>query len=251
MICLYNQIWAMYKKSQASFWTAEEIDLAKDINDWNNLLSPDERHFISSILAFFAASDGIVNENLISRFANEVQIPEARCFYGFQIAMENVHAETYALLINSYVEDLTERNRLFDAINTYPSISHKAKWALKWIEDDTSTFAMRLIAFACVEGIHFSSSFASIFWLKKRNLLPGLTFSNELISRDEGMHTDFACLLFRHLIEKPSYEVVKDIVKGAVAAEHLFVEGTMMSYHPVRLKLMFHHPFTLSSERFC
>src|ERR1700754_1866242 len=176
----------MYKKAEASFWTAEEIDLSKDLHDWNNRLNDDERYFISHVLAFFAASDGIVNENLVERFSGEVQIPEARCFYGFQIMMENIHSETYALLIDTYVKDPAEKDRLFHAIDTVPAVQKKAEWALKWINN--GNFAERLVAFAAVEGIFFSGSFCSIFWLKKRGLMPGLTFSNELISRDEGMH---------------------------------------------------------------
>jgi len=183
----------MYKKAEASFWTAEEMDLSKDVHDWNNRLSDNERHFVSHVLAFFAASDGIVNENLLERFSNEVQAAEARCFYGFQIMMENIHSETYSLLIDTYIKDPAERDYLFDAVETVPCIKRKAEWALKWISDKDSCFGERLVAFAAVEGIFFSGSFASIFWLKKRGLMPGLTFSNELISRDEGMHTDFAC----------------------------------------------------------
>jgi ribonucleoside-diphosphate reductase subunit M2 len=215
----------MYKKAEASFWTAEEMDLSKDMYDWNNKLSDNERHFISHVLAFFAASDGIVNENLVERFSNEVQAAEARCFYGFQIMMENIHSETYSLLIDSYIRDPARREYLFDAIDTIPCIKKKADWALKWISDDKSTFAERLIAFAAVEGIFFSGSFASIFWLKKRGLMPGLTFSNELISRDEGMHTDFACLLFSHLKRRPHPDVVKHIIMEAVQIEQEFLTG--------------------------
>lgn len=230
----------MYKKAEASFWTAEEIDLSKDLNDWNKRLNNDERFFISHVLAFFAASDGIVNENLVERFSGEVQIPEARCFYGFQIMMENVHSETYSLLIDTYISDSAQRQYLFDAIDTsmslpspdsyvtltqpkVPCIRKKADWALRWITDKDSTFANRLIAFAAVEGIFFSGAFASIFWLKKRGLMPGLTFSNELISRDEGMHTDFACLLFSHLHNRPSVEQVEKIIKEAVSIEQEFL----------------------------
>lgn len=213
----------MYKKAEASFWTAEEIDLSKDLHDWNNRLNDDEKYFISHVLAFFAASDGIVNENLVQRFSNEVQAPEARCFYGFQIMMENIHSETYSLLIDTYVKDQKQRQYLFDAIDTIPCIKKKADWALRWIEDKNSTFAQRLVAFAAVEGIFFSGSFASIFWLKKRGLMPGLTFSNELISRDEGLHTDFACLLFRHLVQKPSPEVILGIITEAVQYEQEFL----------------------------
>ena len=213
----------MYKKAEASFWTAEEIDLSKDLHDWNHRLNNDERFFISHVLAFFAASDGIVNENLVERFSGEVQIPEARCFYGFQIMMENIHSETYSLLIDTYISDVAQRQYLFDAIDTIPCIRRKADWALRWISDASSTFASRLVAFAAVEGIFFSGSFASIFWLKKRGLMPGLTFSNELISRDEGMHTDFACLLFSHLQNRPSMDQVELIIKEAVTIEQEFL----------------------------
>jgi len=213
----------MYKKAEASFWTAEEIDLSKDLHDWNNRLNDDERFFISHVLAFFAASDGIVNENLLERFSGEVQIPEARCFYGFQIMMENVHAETYSLLIDTYIKEQAQRTYLFNAIETIPCIKKKADWAVKWIQDKNSTFAQRLVAFAAVEGIFFSGSFASIFWLKKRGLMAGLTFSNELISRDEGLHTDFACLLFSHLKHRPSKQAVQDVITEAVAIEQEFL----------------------------
>ncbi|KAI1111568.1 ribonucleoside-diphosphate reductase small subunit [Nemania sp. NC0429] len=219
----YHEIWQMYKKAEASFWTAEEIDLSKDLHDWNNRLNEDEKYFVSHILAFFAASDGIVNENLVERFSGEVQIPEARCFYGFQIMMENIHSETYSLLIDTYIKEPAQRTHLFNAIDTIPAIRKKADWALKWITDRNSTFAQRLIAFAAVEGIFFSGAFASIFWLKKRGLMPGLTFSNELISRDEGLHTDFACLLFSHLRNRPSKEVVKSIIVDAVKIEQEFL----------------------------
>ncbi|MCJ1275068.1 Ribonucleotide-diphosphate reductase (RNR), small subunit [Puttea exsequens] len=219
----YHEVWQMYKKAEASFWTAEEIDLSKDLHDWNNRLNDDERYFISHVLAFFAASDGIVNENLVERFSGEVQIPEARCFYGFQIMMENIHSETYSLLIDTYIKEQKQRTYLFDAIDTIPCIRKKADWALKWIADKNSTFAQRLVAFAAVEGIFFSGSFASIFWLKKRGLMPGLTFSNELISRDEGMHTDFACLLFSHLNNRPSKQAVQDVITEAVTIEQEFL----------------------------
>ncbi|KAL9129521.1 MAG: hypothetical protein Q9217_002045 [Psora testacea] len=219
----YHEIWQMYKKAEASFWTAEEIDLSKDLHDWNNRLNDDERYFISHVLAFFAASDGIVNENLVERFSGEVQIPEARCFYGFQIMMENIHSETYSLLIDTYIKEQKQRTYLFDAIDTIPCIRKKADWALKWIADKNSTFAQRLVAFAAVEGIFFSGSFASIFWLKKRGLMPGFTFSNELISRDEGMHTDFACLLFSHLNHRPSKQAVQDVITEAVTIEQEFL----------------------------
>ncbi|KAI0866734.1 ribonucleoside-diphosphate reductase small subunit [Xylaria cubensis] len=219
----YHEIWQMYKKAEASFWTAEEIDLSKDLHDWNNRINEDEKYFISHILAFFAASDGIVNENLVERFSGEVQIPEARCFYGFQIMMENIHSETYSLLIDTYIKEPSQRTHLFNAIDTIPAIRKKADWALKWISDRNSTFAQRLIAFAAVEGIFFSGAFASIFWLKKRGLMPGLTFSNELISRDEGLHTDFACLLFSHLKNRPSKEVVEAVIVDAVRIEQEFL----------------------------
>ncbi|KAK1777294.1 ribonucleotide reductase [Copromyces sp. CBS 386.78] len=219
----YHEIWQMYKKAEASFWTAEEIDLSKDLHDWNNRLSDDERFFVSHILAFFAASDGIVNENLVERFSGEVQIPEARCFYGFQIMMENIHSETYSLLIDTYIKEPSQRTYLFNAIDTIPCIRKKADWALRWITDKSSTFAQRLVAFAAVEGIFFSGAFASIFWLKKRGLMPGLTFSNELISRDEGLHTDFACLLFSHLNNRPSKQLIQDIIVDAVRIEQEFL----------------------------
>lgn len=229
----------MYKKAEASFWTAEEIDLSKDLSDWHHKLNDDERYFISHVLAFFAASDGIVNENLVQRFSNEVQAPEARCFYGFQIMMENIHAETYSLLIDTYIKDPKQRTYLFDAIETIPCIKKKAEWAIKWIEDTESTFAQRLIAFAAVEGIFFSGSFASIFWLKKRGLMPGLSFSNELISRDEGLHTDFACLLFNHLNSKPDPAAVLAIITEAVAIECEFLtEALPVALLGMNAKLM-------------
>ncbi|KAL0949712.1 hypothetical protein HGRIS_009749 [Hohenbuehelia grisea] len=223
----YHDLWRMYKKAQASFWTAEEIDLSKDWMDWQLRLNDNERHFISHILAFFAASDGIVNENLVERFSSEVQIAEARAFYGFQIMMENVHSETYSLLIDTYIKDEAQRQFLFDAIETIPCIKRKAEWALRWISDKRATFAERLIAFAVVEGIFFSGSFASIFWLKKRGLMPGLTFSNELISRDEGMHTDFACLLFAHLKHRPEPDIINSIVSEAVQIEQEFLTDAL------------------------
>ncbi|KAF8812328.1 beta subunit of ribonucleotide reductase [Phlegmacium glaucopus] len=227
----YHEIWQMYKKAEASFWTAEEMDLSKDVLDWNNRLNDNERHFISHVLAFFAASDGIVNENLVERFSNEVQVAEARCFYGFQIMMENIHSETYSLLIDTYIKDAAQREYLFDAVETIPCIKRKAEWALKWISDKRSTFAERLVAFAAVEGIFFSGSFASIFWMKKRGLMPGLTFSNELISRDEGMHTDFACLLFSHLRRRPHPDTVRVIITEAVTIEQEFLTDAL----PVKL----------------
>ena len=232
----------MYKKAEASFWTAEEVDLSKDLHDWNNKLNDDERYFISHVLAFFAASDGIVNENLLERFSGEVQVPEARCFYGFQIMIENIHSEMYSLLIDTYVKEQKQRQYLFDAIDTsksdtissfsslyrtVPCIRKKADWALRWISDKESTFASRLVAFAAVEGIFFSGSFASIFWLKKRGLMPGLTFSNELISRDEGLHTDFACLLFSHLNTRPTKQQVQDIITEAVSIEQEFLTDAL------------------------
>ncbi|KAL6709065.1 Ribonucleotide-diphosphate reductase (RNR), small subunit [Coniothyrium glycines] len=223
----YHDVWQMYKKAEASFWTAEEIDLSKDLHDWNKRLNDDERFFISHVLAFFAASDGIVNENLVERFSSEVQIPEARCFYGFQIMMENVHSETYSLLIDTYISEPKQRKYLFNAIDNIPCIRKKADWALRWISDKNSTFANRLVAFAAVEGIFFSGSFASIFWLKKRGLMPGLTFSNELISRDEGMHTDFACLLFSLLNNRPSKDEVQAIITEAVAIEQEFLSDAL------------------------
>jgi len=218
----YGDIWQMYKKAEASFWTAEEVDLSKDVKDWENL-KEDERYFVSHVLAFFAASDGIVNENLVERFMKEVQVPEARCFYGFQIAMENIHSEMYSLLIDTFIKEASERERLFNAIETVPAVKKKADWALKWIGNDNAAYSERVVAFASVEGIFFSGSFAAIFWLKKRGLMPGLTFSNELISRDEGLHTDFACLMFRHLVDKPSQERVYEIVCNAVDIEIEFL----------------------------
>src|SRR3982751_6100055 len=217
----YKDIWEFYKKAEASFWTAEEIDLAADIADWNNKLNDNERHFIKHVLAFFAASDGIVNENLAINFLNEVQYPEARCFYGFQIMMENIHSETYSLLIDTYIKDPAEKDKLFHAVDTVPCVGKKAEWALRWINN--GSFAERLVAFAAVEGIFFSGSFCSIFWLKKRGLMPGLTFSNELISRDEGLHCDFACLLYGMLQNKLSQERIYEIISNAVEIEKEFV----------------------------
>ncbi|XP_049640615.1 LOW QUALITY PROTEIN: ribonucleoside-diphosphate reductase subunit M2 [Suncus etruscus] len=219
----YHDIWQMYKKAEASFWTAEEVDLSKDTQHWD-ALKPEERYFISHVLAFFAASDGIVNENLVERFTQEVQITEARCFYGFQIAMENIHSEMYSLLIDTYIKDYEQREHLFNAIETMPCIKKKADWALRWIGDKEATYGERVVAFAAVEGIFFSGSFASIFWLKKRGLMPGLTFSNELISRDEvSLHCDFACLMFKHLINKPSEQRVREIILSAVKIEQEFL----------------------------
>ncbi|KAL6099727.1 rrm2b [Pungitius sinensis] len=218
----YPDIWKMYKQAQASFWTVEEVDLSKDLPHWDRM-KHEEKHFISHILAFFAASDGIVNENLVQRFCQEVQIPEARSFYSFQILIETVHSEMYSMLINTYIRDLKERDYLFNAIQTMPCVRRKADWALKWINDSKSTFAERIVAFAAVEGIFFSGSFASIYWLKKRGLMPGLTYSNELISRDEGLHCNFACLLYSHLVNKPSEDRVKDIITKAVSIEQEFL----------------------------
>jgi ribonucleoside-diphosphate reductase beta chain len=222
----HHAIWEMYKKSLGVFWTAEEIDLGKDLVDWPKL-KEEEQHFIKNILAFFAGSDGIVLENLGSRFMNEIQVPEAKCFYGFQIAMENIHSETYSLLIDTYIKDNEEKHRLFNAIETIPCVEKKANWALKWINDKNSNFATRLVAFACVEGIFFSGSFCAIFWLKKRGLMPGLTSSNELISRDEGLHTDFAVLLYGMLNKKLSYETIKEIFKDAVEIEKEFITDSI------------------------
>jgi ribonucleotide reductase beta subunit family protein with ferritin-like domain len=222
----YPEIWAMYKKAEASFWTAEEIDLSGDVKQFE-ALSVNERHFLTHVLAFFAASDGIVNENLVLNFNNEVQIPEARCFYGFQIMIENIHSEVYSLLIDTYVKDQTEKTRLFRAIDTIPCVAKKARWALKWTNSSLASFPERLIAFAAVEGIFFSGSFCAIFWLKKRGLMPGLTFSNELISRDEGMHCDFACLLYKTLEYKLPPSRVREIISGAVEGELEFITGAL------------------------
>ena len=219
-------VWDMYKKAVANFWTPEEIDLEKDLTDYQNL-TDDEQHFINMVLAFFAASDGIVNENLGERFYNEVQIAEAKFFYGFQIAMENIHSETYSLLIDTYIKDLEKKSHLLNAIETIPSIKKKADWALKWIDDDDSDFGTRVIAFAAVEGIFFSGAFCSIFWLKKRGLMPGLCFSNELISRDEGLHTEFAVLMYSMLNDKPDEDTVKAIIKEAVSIEKEFITESL------------------------
>jgi ribonucleoside-diphosphate reductase beta chain len=222
----HHDIWEWYKKMEASFWTAEEIDLHQDLTDWNNKLSDDERYFIKHILAFFAASDGIVNENLAENFVNEVQYAEAKFFYGFQIMMENIHSETYSLLIDTYVKDEAEKAELFNALEVFPAIGKKAEWALKWIESDS--FAERLIAFAAVEGIFFSGAFCSIYWLKKRGLMPGLTFSNELISRDEGVHCDFAVHLHNHhLVNKVPKERIKEIIVDALNIEREFVTESL------------------------
>ncbi len=218
----YDDIWKMYKKAVDSFWVPQECDLSKDLNDWK-MLTPDEKHFISMILAFFAASDGIVLENIATRFMSDVQLSEARAFYGFQIAIENIHSEMYSLLIDTYISDKTEKNKLFNALENFPCIQKKGDWAKKWISDNRSSFASRLVAFAVVEGIFFSSSFASIYWIKKRGILPGLTFSNELISRDEALHTEFAILLYNKLNKKLSKKRVVEIIKEAVEIETEFI----------------------------
>ena len=226
----HDDIWSFYKKSEASFWTAEEIDLHQDLSDWENRLNDNEKHFIKHVLAFFAASDGIVNENLAENMVNEVQYTEAKFFYGFQIMMENIHSETYSLLIDTYIEDGEEKDYLLNAIENLPCVKKKADWAMKWIDD--ASFAERLISFAAVEGIFFSGSFCAIFWLKKRGLMPGLSFSNELISRDEGMHCDFACLLYNnHIKNKLSKDTIQTIICDAVTIEKEFVSDAI----PVRL----------------
>ena len=234
----HNDLWEWYKKQQACFWTAEEINLHSDIVDWTTKLTDDERYFIKHILAFFAASDGIVNENLAENFVNEVQYSEAKFFYGFQIMMENIHSETYSLLIDTYVKDEVEKDRLFRAIEVFPAIKKKAEWALKWIEYDS--FPERLIAFAAGEGIFFSGAFCSIFWLKKRGLLPGLTFSNELISRDEGMHCDFAVHLHNnHIVNRVSKDRIKEIIVDALNIEREFItESLPVSLIGMNAKLM-------------
>jgi len=227
---VHQDIWHFYKKSEANFWTAEEIDLEADLVDWNGKLNDDERHFIKHVLAFFAASDGIVNENLAENFVREVQYTEAKFFYGFQIMMENIHSETYSLLIDTYIKDTRDKNYLFKAIENLDCVRKKADWALRWIKN--GNFAERLVAFAAVEGIFFSGSFCSIFWLKKRGLMPGLTFSNELISRDEGLHCDFACLLYtRHIVDKLPKDRIRDIIVNAVEIEKEFVTDAL----PVKL----------------
>ncbi|CAB3402330.1 unnamed protein product [Caenorhabditis bovis] len=218
----HRNVWEFYKKAVASFWTVEEVDLGKDMNDWDKM-NGDEQYFISRVLAFFAASDGIVNENLCERFSNEVKITEVRFFYGFQIAIENIHSEMYSKLIETYIRDEKERNTLFNAVFEFEFIKKKADWALRWISDKKASFAERLIAFAAVEGIFFSGSFAAIFWLKKRGLMPGLTHSNELISRDEGLHRDFACLLYSMLKKKLSQERIYEIIRDAVVIEQEFL----------------------------
>jgi ribonucleoside-diphosphate reductase beta chain len=222
----HNDIWEMYKQAEASFWTAEELDLTADLQDWANKLNEDEKYFIKNILAFFAASDGIVNENLAVNFLKEVQYPEARCMYGFQVMIENIHSEAYSLLIDTYIKDVVEKDRLLRAIDTIECVQKKAEWALRWI--DKGSFAERLVAFAAVEGIFFSGSFCSIFWLKKRGLMPGLAFANELISRDEGLHCDFACLLYtQHLQEQLPKETVTKIILDAVSIEKEFVTDSL------------------------
>jgi ribonucleoside-diphosphate reductase beta chain len=222
----HQDIWHMYKQAEASFWTAEEIDLSTDIQDWANKLTEDERYFIKHVLAFFAASDGIVNENLAVNFLQEVQYPEARCMYGFQVMIENIHSEAYSLLIDTYIKDPVEKDRLLRAIDTIDCVKKKAEWALRWI--DKGSFAERLIAFAAVEGIFFSGSFCSIFWLKKRGIMPGLSFTNELISRDEGLHCDFACLLYtKHVINQLPQETVLAIIRDAVEIEKEFVSSAL------------------------
>lgn len=218
----YADIWELYKKQVDCFWRAEEVDLSKDLTDWAKL-TPDEKHFITMVLAFFAASDGIVLENLALRFMGDVQVAEARSFYGFQIAMENIHSEMYSLLIDTYVNDSVEKDRLFHATSNFPCITKKADWAKKWIGDHRSSFASRLVAFAAIEGIFFSSSFASIYWLKKRGILPGLTFSNELISRDEALHTEFAIMLYKKMNSKLSKKRIHEIIKEAVEIETEFI----------------------------
>jgi ribonucleoside-diphosphate reductase beta chain len=226
----HNDLWRLFKQQEACFWTAEEIDLGQDVYDWDNKLNADEQHFVKHVLAFFAASDGIVNENLAMNFVNEVQYTEAKFFYSFQMMMENIHSETYSLLIDTYIKDKEEQHKLFNAIDTIPAIKKKADWAIKWINSES--FVDRLVAFAAVEGIFFSGSFCSIFWLKKRGLMPGLTFSNELISRDEGMHCDYACHLFNNHIEnKISEKRVKEIICGALEIEKEFILEAL----PVRL----------------
>ena len=223
----HHDIWEWYKKQEACFWTAEEIDLHQDLTDWQDKLNDDERYFIKHILAFFAASDGIVNENLAENFVNEVQYSEVKFFYGFQIAVENIHSETYSLLIETYVKDNIKKEKLFNAIETIPSVKKKAEWAIKWINDKDATLGTRVIAFAAVEGIFFSGSFCSIFWLKKRGLMPGLCHSNELISRDEGLHTEFAVLIYSMLKNKPSKEIVYEIIKEAVELEKEFITESL------------------------
>ena len=221
----HDDIWKMYKVAEANFWTTEELDLTKDIKDYKTL-SDNEKYFINNILAFFAASDGIVNENLVEKFCQEVKVLEAKFFYGFQIAMENIHSETYSLLLDTFIKDPKEKHHLFNAMETVPSVKKKADWALKWINSDNS-FGIRVIAFAAVEGIFFSGSFCSIFWLKKRGLMPGLCHSNELISRDEGLHTEFAVLMYQHLKNKPPKEEIYKIIEEAVSSEKEFITESL------------------------
>ena len=222
----HDDIWKMYKQAEANFWTTEELDLSKDMKDYDSL-TDNEQYFIKNVLAFFAASDGIVNENLVERFCNDVKVLEAKFFYGFQIAMENIHSETYSLLIDTYVKNIEEKARLLNAIDTIPSVKKKADWSLKWINDKSANFGTRVIAFAAVEGIFFSGSFCSIFWLKKRGLMPGLCHSNELISRDEGLHTEFAVLMYSMLQNKPPKETVISIIKEAVDLEIEFITESL------------------------
>jgi ribonucleoside-diphosphate reductase beta chain len=221
-----QDIWKMYKKQEDLFWRAEEIDLSKDYKDWLTL-NGDEKYFVSMILAFFAASDGIVLENLGMRFMSEVQLSEARAFYGLQIAMENIHSITYSTLIDTYIKDKSEKSKLFNALNEYECIKKKGQWAIKWINDKKSSFAMRLVAFACVEGIFFSGAFCAIYWLKKRGLMPGLTFSNELISRDEALHTEFAILLHNKLEKPLKKQKIHEIIKEAVSIENEFINESL------------------------
>uniref|UniRef100_A0A6C0FAY8 Uncharacterized protein n=1 Tax=viral metagenome TaxID=1070528 RepID=A0A6C0FAY8_9ZZZZ len=223
----HDEIWKMYKKAEANFWTTEELDLSKDLKDFNNKLNDNEKYFVENVLAFFAASDGIVNENLVERFMQEVQPLEAKFFYGFQVMMENIHSETYSLLIDTYVKDTNKKTTLLNAIDNIPSIKKKAEWCMKWINDKNSSFGTRVIAFAAVEGIFFSGSFCSVFWLKQRGLMPGLCHSNELISRDEGMHTEFAVLMYSMLKDKPSKDIVIEIIKEAVSLEKEFITESL------------------------
>ena len=233
-----QKVWEMYKKAEGSFWTAEELDLSKDRKDWD-VLPPQEQHFIKHILAFFAASDGIVNENLAMNFMKEVQWPEARCFYGFQIAMENIHSEVYSLLIDTYIKDQTEKLKLLNAIETVPCVKKKAEWAIHWMESEEAEFASRLMAFAAVEGIFFSGAFCSIFWLKERGIMPGLTTSNEFISRDEGLHTEFACLLYSYLHHKLSKTKAHKMIREAVKCEKEFItEALSCSLIGMNAKMM-------------
>lgn len=237
----HHKIWEFYKKHEASFWTAEEIDLHQDLTDWEKL-NNGEKHFIKNVLAFFAASDGIVTENLAVNFLKDVQYPEARCFYGFQVAMENIHSETYSLLIDTYIKDKREQDYLFKALENIEAVKKKGEWALKWLSKKNTTFGERLVAFAAVEGIFFSGSFCSIFWLKKRGLMPGLCFSNELISRDEGLHCDFACLLKSMLVNPPTEVRIKEIIAEAVKIEKEFVtESIPVDLIGMNSKLMNHY----------